>query len=137
MLRQQGLYCIMKQVLLIAGLFWGIAAYGQLPNIDKPNTLVQPEVLPTYKGGEAAQLKFIKDNIKLPPGTMYDGITYISYTVDTLGSVVNARVLRGFNKTADAEALRVVSLLKYERPGMVNSRPVNMEMVMPVRIKTF
>lgn len=127
----------MKQVLLIAGLLWGIAGYSQLPGKEKPKALVQPEVLPTYKGGEAAQLKFIKDNIKLPAGSMYDGIAYISYTVDTLGNVINARVLRGFNKTADAEALRVVSLLKYERPGMVNSRPVNMEMVMPVRIKTF
>jgi TonB family protein len=70
--------------------------------------------MPTYPGGEIALLRFLKDNIIYPPDLDKDGTVYVQYKIDSLGNVVEPKILRGLSPSADSEVLRVVKLLKYK-----------------------
>lgn len=71
-------------------------------------------VMPAYIGGEEALLKFLKVNIVYPPDLDKDGTVYVQYKIDTLGNVVQPKILRGLSPSADNEVLRVVKMLKYK-----------------------
>jgi protein TonB len=91
------------------------------------------EQMPVYKyGGEAGMLKFLAANIKIDEELDIYGTVYVNFTIDTLGKVTNASILRGINSAVDAEAIRVVKLLEYI-PGTQNGRKVNVQYNIPIR----
>ena len=93
------------------------------------------EEMPVYKyGGEAGMMKFLANNIQLPDGEDIYGIVYVTFTIDTLGKVTNAAILRGINSAVDAEAIRVVKLLEYI-PGTLNGKSVPVNITLPIKFK--
>lgn len=54
------------------------------------------------------------------------------FTIDAEGKQQNVRVVKGFDPYADAEALRVVSLLKSWTPGTKNGKPAAVEYNIPI-----
>ena len=78
--------------------------------------------LPTYPGGRDAFRKFIGENLVYPPGALQnriEGTVFLSYVVNNLGEVIEARVLKGIGSGCDEEAVRLIRLLHY---GKVNNR---------------
>lgn len=78
--------------------------------------------LPTYPGGRDAYRKFVAEQLIYPPLALEKGIqgtVYLSYVVDDMGEVIEAKVLRGLGYGCDEEALRIIRLLHYRK---VNNR---------------
>ncbi len=74
--------------------------------------------LPTYTGGKKAFSTFLQQNIKYPPKAIEAGVegsVLVEFEIDDNGLVHNPRVLKGIGSGCDEEAIRVVSLLRYEK----------------------
>lgn len=82
--------------------------------------------LPTYPGGRDAFRKFISENLVYPLSALQnriEGTVFLSYVVNNLGVVIEARVLKGIGSGCDEEAMRLIRLLHY---GKVNNRGIRL-----------
>jgi len=73
--------------------------------------------LPRLDGGREVLKKFIKENLKYPPQALenkVEGDVIVKYKVNSQGEVFDAALVHGIGHGCDEEALRLVSLLKYE-----------------------
>lgn len=72
---------------------------------------------PEYPGGNAAFKKFISEELRYPEEALknqVEGVVHVSYTVANDGTVEEVVVNKGIGYGCDEEAVRVISLLKYE-----------------------
>lgn len=84
---------------------------------------------PIFKdGGSEGMKKFIQENIKSPKNLRSDGMVYVSFTVDKHGNVKDAIIKKGLSKEADAEALRVVNLMKFTTENYYGVTETQMEL---------
>ena len=91
------------------------------------------ETMPRYEGGEAALMKFIASNLKWIPGGK-NGRLIMQFVVKKDGTVGDVKVLRPLSPEQDAEAERVVRMLKFT-PGMLQGKPVNVWYTLPVSFR--
>ena len=85
------------------------------------------EDMPEFPGGEAALRQFIANEIKYPVIAQENGIqgrVYVTFVVNTDGSIADAKIARGVDPSLDKEALRVVSTLPRWKPGMQRGKAV-------------
>jgi TonB family protein len=74
--------------------------------------------LPSYTGGKKAFSAFLQQNIKYPQKALDEGVegnVIVEFEIDDNGFVHNPRVMKGIGSGCDEEAIRVVSLLRYEK----------------------
>ncbi len=74
--------------------------------------------VPQYHGGKKAFIEFIKKNLRYPKEALAAGIegrVLVEFEIDDNGMVHNPRVAKGLGYGCDEEAVRVVSLLRYEK----------------------
>jgi TonB family protein len=74
--------------------------------------------LPEYPGGSTAMKEFVTANLRYPAAAMeskVEGSVIIGYEVHDDGTVRNPRVLKGLGHGCDEEALRLISLLRFEK----------------------
>jgi protein TonB len=72
---------------------------------------------PIYKGGLKAMQKFIADNLQYPKEAFRNGIegsVGLSYSINHHGIVTEVKVISGLGFGCDEEAVRLVSLLKFD-----------------------
>lgn len=103
---------------------------------EKSEVYTIVENMPEYPGGNAALGQFIGANMKYPAEAQANGITgvvYVQYVVDKNGQVSNVKVLRGAHPDLDAEAVRVVRLIKGYKPGTQRGKPVAVQFTIPLR----
>jgi protein TonB len=122
-----------------------LASIGKAPDepeeVDPeyvPAFVKNPEVLPSYCGGEQALLWKIHENVRYPQICLDNGISgvvYVGFVVKSDGSIGDVKIARGVDRNLDAEALRVVKLLNCFVPGYQAGRPVNVPFVIPIRFK--
>lgn len=96
------------------------------------------EVMPEFPGGNEAMMKFIQENTVYPENAKKNGIggrTFVSFTIEKDGSIVDVKVLRGCDKECDAEAVRVVKSMPKWKPGKVKGQPVRVHFMMPFVFK--
>ncbi len=89
-----------------------------------------------YAKGEAALMQFIASNTKYPADAMkknIQGTTVIGFTVDKTGRVTDVKVKKSLSPSCDAEAVRVVKLIKDFIPAKKNRKPIAVKMVLPFR----
>ena len=91
------------------------------------------ETMPRYEGGGAALMKFIASNLKWIPGGK-NGRLIMQFVVKKDGTVGDVKVLRSLSPEQDAEAERVVRMLKFT-PGMMQGKPVNVWYTLPVSFR--
>lgn len=80
---------------------------------------------PEYPGGKTAMLNFIRENLQYPKDAMeqkIEGFVRVWYQVDDNGNVVDTKIVQGLFPSCDEEAIRIVKLLKYNRPKNMNLR---------------
>lgn len=100
---------------------------------DPPYIVV--ESMPMFPGGDAALLQFIKDNTRYPEELKKDkieGRVILRFMVTKEGNTDGISVLKGVHPLMDAEAIRLVQLLKGWKPGMQEGKPVNVWYMVPV-----
>jgi TonB family protein len=106
-----------------------VAIRYELPDkIFKDDTYVMSEKRPQYPGGDAELMNFIKANTKYPEALKQEkieGRVAVRFVVNKNGNVEDLTILKGVHPLLDAEAIRVISLLKGFSPGTQGGNPVN------------
>ena len=94
------------------------------------------EEKPSFNGGDAnAFSKWVNERLVYPELAKENGISgrvTLQFTVDTDGTVINVKVLRGVDPALDKEAVRVVSMSPRWTPGSKDGRPVKVTYTFPV-----
>ena len=95
------------------------------------------EQMPTYEGGDAALLKYLGENLKLPEEDQERGMQgrmVVGFIVEKDGSLTNVKVLRPVDIALDAEVLRVVKGMPKWIPGRHNGQRVRVRYLLPIHI---
>lgn len=103
--------------------------------IIREEPFVVVEEMPMYPGGEVELLKFIAENTHYPDSAKtarIQGRVIVRFIVTKEGNVDGVSVIKGVHPLLDAEAIRVISLMKGFKPGMQGGRPVNVWYMVPV-----
>ena len=85
--------------------------------------------------GEEGIYVYIKENLIYPPlaeKKNIQGKVYVSFVVDTDGSITNVDIVRGVNELLDTEALRIVSSFPKYKPASNKGKPVKMMLTIPI-----
>lgn len=92
------------------------------------------EKKPEFLGGRGALFKFIQNNFVYPSAARDSGITgkvYLTFVIDSVGNVRNAKVLKGAHPLLDEAALKILYRMPLWIPGMQDGRPVNVQYNLP------
>jgi hypothetical protein len=105
-------------------------------NLDNsPSIIYRYDTLPTYPGGLPEFYKFAEANFKVPSELKKDGRIYMSFMVETDGSLSEFQVLRDLDFGTGKEAVRVLKLSPKWIPGKKNkNEPVRMRYSLPISI---
>jgi len=94
--------------------------------------------MPEFPGGDMKRNKFLSQNIHYPMEAAkngYQGTVYISFIIDSGGSVTDIKLLRGSGGGLNEEALRVVRMMPKWKPGTRKGKPVRVLFNMPIYFK--
>jgi len=111
-------------------------AVTQEKNISESTVFQVVEVMPAYPGGNEALIKFMLENVKYPEEAKKNniqGTVFVSFIVETDGSVSNVKVLRGIGGGCDEEGVRVVSIMPKWTPGKERGKAVRVQFNMPIK----
>ena len=100
---------------------------------DKVFVVVEDE--PEFPGGMEALYKFLQDNVQYPRLVLENGIegrVYVTFVVETDGSITNPRLLRDIGGGCGQEALRVVKMMPKWKPGKQQGKVVRVQFNLPV-----
>ncbi|MDD4922495.1 MAG: TonB family protein [Bacteroidales bacterium] len=100
---------------------------------EKP--AITAEQMPEFPGGELELMKFIKSNLRYPSAASELGIegrVTIRFVVSKTGAVSSVEVIRGFDRSCDNEAVRVVKMMPNWIPGRQNGRNVPVYYTLPI-----
>ena len=95
------------------------------------------EQMPIFEGGDAALLKYLRENLKYPDKTKDRGVQgrlVIGFIVEKDGSLTDVKVLRPVDIDLDAEVLRVVKGRPKWIPGRQNGKRVRVRYLLPIHI---
>lgn len=96
--------------------------------------------MPEAKGGMGEWNKFLSKNLKYPTQARKMGMTgdiYIEFVVSKAGEVLHPTLKKSLGMGLDDEILRIFSLESMPKwnPGIIDGKPVNTLMVLPIRFK--
>jgi TonB family protein len=91
------------------------------------------EHMPEFPRGYHQMLKFLKTHIRKPEGS--EGTVYVQFVIEQDGTLTELKIIRSLSAAADAEALRVVSIMPKWNPGTQNGKPVRVKFVLPIRFQ--
>ncbi len=103
------------------------------PKEEEIFTVVEQQ--PEFPGGMAALGQFLGKNIRYPAAAQranVSGRVFVSFVVNTDGSIQDVSVLKGLGFGTDEEAQRVVKSMPKWRPGKQSGRPVRVKYNLPI-----
>ena len=86
--------------------------------------MINPEVMPSFPGGDEALRQFLTDNIIYPEEAINKGIegrVVLQFVVETNGTISEINVVNSIDPLLDREAIRVVKSMPKWIPGMQDS----------------
>ncbi|MEO8066051.1 MAG: TonB family protein [Flavobacteriales bacterium] len=92
---------------------------------------------PEYPDGDLGLRLYLAQHLNLPDslaGTNIAGTVKVRFVVDRTGKVRDARVIFSLQPYVDNEALRLISSMPPWKPGRQRGKPVNVMVVLPIRI---
>ena len=95
------------------------------------------EQMPIFEGGDAALLKYLGENLKLPEEDQERGMQgrmVVGFIVEKDGSLTDVKVLRPVDIDLDAEVLRVIKGMPKWIPGRHNGQRVRVRYLLPIHI---
>lgn len=146
----QSLRMVSALVLVSAGLFVGsnvMAVPAPVTDIQEDFVPQEPPVktdgsvydyvdeVPVYKNGNKQLMKDLSMLIKYPKEAVeknIQGSVMVGFVVDEQGNVVEPQAVKKVHPLLDAEAVRVVGLLKFT-PGKVKGKAVRCKFTLPIR----
>lgn len=109
------------------------AAVEAAPKEEEIFTVVEQQ--PEFTGGMAALGQYLSKNIRYPAAAQranVSGRVFVSFVVNTDGSIQDVQVLKGLGFGTDEEAVRVVKAMPKWRPGKQSGRPVRVKFNLPI-----
>lgn len=103
--------------------------------IKDANVFVFVESQPEFIGGMTALRDFLSQNLRYPSAAQrsnVQGKVFLSFTIETDGSLSNINVIRGIGFGCDEEALRVMKLMPKWKPGKQSGRAVRVKFNLPI-----
>jgi TonB family protein len=109
--------------------------------VAKNNSIAYEEpTIPQFPGGDGELFKFITKNFKY---TATDGKRneadgtkiIVGFTVDSIGNIINPKIVKGINTELNNEALRVVSSMPKWIPAKQKGKPVSMPFNLPIQLE--
>jgi TonB family protein len=104
---------------------------------SKEEIYKEVDVVPEFEGGQKAMIDFLVNNVKYPDAEKQNGIqgtVYVTFVVETDGSITDVRVLRGVNQSLDNEAVRVIKLMsKKWKAGTHKGKLVRVQFNLPIK----
>lgn len=94
------------------------------------------EKMPEFNGGSKALMEYLEANINYPEAARKGGIqggVYVTYVVETDGSISDIRIRRGIGGGCDEEAMRVVSAMPNWVAGTQRGKAVRVQFNLPIR----
>lgn len=133
----------MKKTLAIALLAaLGAMAHAQQParaTITKSTEIFTVvEKNPEYPGGDEALYQFIASNIQYPEAAKADGkggMVYLTFVIETDGTISDVKVLRSPHPALGEEAVRVVRLMPKWKPGKQRGKKVRVQYNLPINFQ--
>jgi TonB family protein len=105
-----------------------------LSDATKARTIV--EVMPQFPGGDAALLKYLSANVKVPEGAKQKnihGTVYVNFVITSKGSIQYPYVVRGLGGGCNEEAIRVIKKMPKWNPGKQNGKNVLVRYNLPIK----
>lgn len=96
------------------------------------------EQMPQFPGGEEARIRYLSENIQYPVEARNNGIqgrVFVTFVIETDGSITNVDVLRGIGGGCDEAAVHLVSNMPKWNPGKQKGKPVRVQFNMPILYK--
>jgi TonB family protein len=93
---------------------------------------------PSYQGGQAALVNFLKSNVEYPADAAsrkVEGTVLVSFVISKDGEVGNVKVIHPVSPDIDREAVRVIKLMPKWKPAELKGQKVNMAYKMPLAFR--
>ena len=103
---------------------------------EKAEPLTWVEEMPAYPGGETELYRYLKSILAYPAEakeSSISGTVYLTFVVESDGSISGIRVLRGIGGGCDEKAVRVVKSMPSWMPGRQNGIAVRVRFNLPVK----
>lgn len=103
------------------------------PKEEEIFTVVEQQ--PEFSGGMAALGQYLQKNLRYPAAAQranISGRVFVSFVVNTDGTIQDVAVLKGLGFGTDEEAVRVVKTMPKWRPGKQSGRPVRVKFNLPI-----
>ena len=103
------------------------------PKPEAPFMMVEQQ--PDYPGGMTALRDFLSKNLNYPRDAASAGVAgkvFISFVVNTDGSLTEIQVLKGIGFGCDEEAVRVMRKMPRWKPGKQSGRTVRVKFNLPI-----
>lgn len=126
---------VRKSIYLVLLIIYSQHFFAQNRNDSIYATIDAIESMPYFKGDINS---FIKEKLQYPITALNDrieGNVFISFWVERDGKTSNHRVVKGVRFDLDNEALRILRLLVFAKPGMQNGNPVRVKYTLKVEFK--
>jgi len=94
------------------------------------------EVMPTFKGGDINKFReWVMKRTNYPQAAVENkiqGKVYISFVVETDGTVSNVTIVKGVHPLIDAEAIRTIQSSPKWTPGLQRGQAVRVRYIIPL-----
>jgi protein TonB len=100
-----------------------------------PAAVLYAEVMPDFVGGRSALQRYLQKHLRFPAAALaaqVSGRVFVSFVVQTDGSIGEVTVLKGLGYGTDEAAARVVREMPAWVPGMQNHRAVPVRFTLPI-----
>lgn len=100
-----------------------------------PAAVLYAEVMPDFIGGRSALQRYLQKHLRFPAAALaaqVSGRVYVSFVVQTDGSIGEVTVLKGLGYGTEEAAARVVREMPAWTPGMQNHHSVPVRFTLPI-----
>ena len=104
-------------------------------NVKTEAPFLVVEQQPEYPGGMDALRNFLSKNLNYPHSAASAGVSgrvFVSFVVNTDGSLTDLEVLKGIGFGCDEEAIRVMQKMPHWKPGKQSGRAVRVKYNLPI-----
>lgn len=108
------------------------------PKVEENKIFDVVEQMPAFPGGDAALMKYLRDNIHYPAVAAENGVqgrVVVGFVVERDGSITDVNIMKGQDPSLDKEAMRVVKSMPKWIPGKQNGSSVRVKFQVPVTFR--
>ncbi len=119
--------------------YQSLPAASEADNSLSEEVFIMAEEMPRFMNGDISKFReFVQQQIQYPEKAVEDSIegrVFVSFIINKKGKLVNPEIVRSADPLLDKEALRVIGSSPSWTPGMMQGKPVNVKLTIPVIFK--